>query len=105
MFQSIKAIFGFGPKVDYADLVQKGAIILDVRTKGEFEQGHIRGSVNIPINSLSNNTNKLKDKSKPVIACCASGSRSALAKSILKQKGYSQVFNGGSWHSLQHKIK
>lgn len=105
MIQSIKNLFGFGPKVDYADLVKKGAIILDVRTKGEFEQGHIKSSLNIPVNSLSNNTNKLKDKNKPVITCCASGSRSALAKSILKQSGYSQVFNGGSWHSLQHKIK
>ncbi|WP_434036319.1 hypothetical protein [Formosa sp. 4Alg 33] len=41
MFNSLKQLFGFGPKVDYAQLVKDGAIILDVRTTAEFQQGHI----------------------------------------------------------------
>ncbi|MBI5538469.1 MAG: rhodanese-like domain-containing protein [Bacteroidia bacterium] len=105
MIQAIKNLLGIGPKVDYAELVKQGAIILDVRTKGEFESGHIRGSVNIPVNTLSNNIKKLKDKNKAIITCCASGSRSAMAKSVLKSNGFSQVHNGGSWYSLQNKIK
>ena len=44
------------------------------------------------------------DKNKPIITCCASGMRSASAKSILKSNGFSQVYNGGGWSSLRNKI-
>ena len=104
MLEAIKKIFGFGPKVDYADLIKKGAVILDVRTKGEYDGGHIKGSINIAVDQLRNNLQKLKDKNKPVITCCASGMRSATAKNILKANGYAQVYNGGSWTSLRNKI-
>ncbi len=104
MMEALKSLFGLGPKVDYAELVKKGAIVLDVRTKGEYAGGHIRGSLNIPVDQLSNNTNRFTDKNKAIITCCASGMRSGAAKSMLKSKGYTQVFNGGSWMSLQNKI-
>lgn len=104
MIETLKNLFGFGPKVEYAQLVKQGAIILDVRTKGEFAGGHIRGSINIPVEQLSKNLQKLKNKNKPVITCCASGSRSALAKRILKSNGYTEVYNGGAWRRLQNKI-
>jgi rhodanese-related sulfurtransferase len=104
MFETIKKMLGIGPSVNYAELVKQGAVILDVRSKGEYGSGHIRGSINIAVDQLGNNLNKLKDKNKPVITCCASGMRSASAKSILKSNGYSQVYNGGSWISLRNKI-
>ncbi|MBK7038556.1 MAG: rhodanese-like domain-containing protein [Bacteroidetes bacterium] len=104
MFETIKKMFGIGPSVNYAELVKEGAIILDVRSKGEYGSGHIRGSLNIAVEQLGNNLNKLKDKNKPIITCCASGMRSASAKSILRSKGYTQVYNGGSWTSLRNKI-
>jgi rhodanese-related sulfurtransferase len=47
---------------------------------------------------------KLKDKNQPIITCCASGMRSASAKSILQSNGFTQVYNGGGWSSLQNKI-
>lgn len=103
MLETIKKMFGLGPKVDYSELVANGAVIVDVRTRGEFQSGHIKGSVNIPLDSLRNNLSKIK-KNKPVITCCASGMRSASAKSFLKSSGYSEVYNGGSWYSLQNKI-
>lgn len=105
MINLLKKLFGIGPAVDYAELVNQGAIILDVRTKGEFNSGHIKGSVNISVDTLKNNLGKLKDKNKPIITCCASGMRSASAKSILKSNGYTQVHNGGGWSSLQYKLK
>ena len=105
MINTIKNLFGIGSKTDYAQLVKEGAIILDVRSKGEFESGHIRGSMNIPVDQLLNNLNKLKDKSKPIITCCASGMRSASAKNLLKSKGYSEVYNGGGWSSLQGRLR
>jgi rhodanese-related sulfurtransferase len=104
MFEELKKLFGFGPKVNYSELVAKGAMIIDVRTKGEFAGGHIRGSINIPVDQLGKNLNKIKDKSRIVITCCASGARSSSAKSILKSNGYSNVHNGGSWQSLKNKI-
>lgn len=104
MINAIKNLFGFGTKVDYADLVKQGAIILDVRSKGEYQGGHIKGSINIPVDTLNNNLSKLK-KDKPIITCCASGMRSASAKSILKSNGFSEVHNGGGWSSLQNKIR
>jgi rhodanese-related sulfurtransferase len=104
MINAIKNLFGFGTKVDYADLVKQGAIILDVRSKGEFQGGHIKGSINIPVDTLNNNLNKLK-KDNPIITCCASGMRSASAKRILKSNGFTEVHNGGGWSSLQNKIR
>ena len=104
MITAIKNLFGFGPKVDYAELVKQGAIILDVRSKDEYTSGHIRGSINIPVNKLTDNLKKLKTKDKPIITCCASGMRSASAKGILKSNGYSNVHNGGAWQNLNHKI-
>lgn len=104
MIEALKSLFGLGPKVDYAELIRKGAIVLDVRTKSEYAGGHIRGSLNIPVDQLGNNTKRFTDKNKTIITCCASGMRSGAAKSMLKSKGYTQVYNGGSWMSLQNKI-
>jgi rhodanese-related sulfurtransferase len=104
MIAFIKKLLGIGPAVNYAELMKNGAVILDVRSKGEYAGGHIKGSLNIPVDQLSGNLSKLKDKNKPVITCCASGMRSASAKSILKSNGYIEVHNGGSWYSLKNKI-
>lgn len=103
MIEAIKKIFGV-KTVDYAQLVKEGAIIVDVRTSGEFNTGHIKGSVNIPVDKISNSAAKLKAKNKPIITCCASGARSAAAKSILKGIGISEVYNGGPWFRLNAKI-
>jgi rhodanese-related sulfurtransferase len=88
MIQTIKKLFGMGPETNYAELTKQGAIILDVRSKGEYEGGHIKGSINIALDQLPNNLSKLKDKNRPIITCCASGMRSASAKSILLSNGY-----------------
>ena len=103
MIQLLKNIFGIGPKADLKELVKKVAQIIDVCTKGEFQGGHIRGSVNIPLQEIQGRLSKIK-KDKPVITCCASGMRSASAKSILKSNGFNEVYNGGGWMSLQNKI-
>lgn len=104
MISFLKKLFGGAPPVNYAELMAKGAIIVDVRTKGEYQGGHIKGSVNIPLQSLEAGMGKLK-KDKPIITCCASGMRSASAKSILQANGFAQVYNGGGWHSLNSKLR
>ena len=92
-----------GPTVDFSELIKQGAIVLDVRSKGEYQGGHIKGSINIPVDVLSSNLGKLK-KDKTIITCYASGMRSASAKSILQSNGFANVHNGGGWMSLQDKI-
>ena len=99
----ISKLFGLGPKVNYSELIANGAVIVDVRSKAEYSGGHIKGSINIPLPSLQSNIGRLK-KDKPVITCCASGMRSASAKGILKSKGFTEVYNGGGWMSLQGKV-
>ncbi len=98
----LKNLLGLGPETDYKELMAKGAMIIDVRTKGEYAGGHIKGSVNIPLNNLQSQLKQIK-KDKPVITCCASGMRSASAKGILQSAGY-EAYNGGGWVSLKNKL-
>ena len=77
-------------------LVEQGAMVLDVRTPGEFSQGHAPGSRNIPLDRLSGQLKAL-NRSKPILVCCASGARSAAAKAILDKAGFTQVRNAGPW--------
>lgn len=103
MIEAIKKLLGI-KSIDYAQLMEEGAIIIDVRTVGEFSYGNIDGSINIPLDKLVQKMARLKPKNKPIITCCASGSRSASAKSILLSKGYTNVVNGGAWHRLNRKL-
>lgn len=93
-----------GPSVDLKELIRKGAVIVDVRTKNEFDAGHIPGSKNIALPLLNGKINDLKKLNQPLITVCASGSRSALAKSMLKSKGL-EVYNGGSWVSVKRLVE
>lgn len=105
MLDSLKSILGFGPKADLGELLAQKATVLDVRTRGEYNSGHMKGSVNIPLDQLRSNLGKLKGKDHPIITCCASGMRSASAKSILAGAGFTNVHNGGSWQSVQRHAK
>ena len=103
MINAIKNALGLGPKTDYKELLKKGAQIIDVRSRGEYASGHVNGRINLPLNELASSVNKIK-KNVPLITCCASGMRSASAKSTLKSMGYNDVHNGGGWMSLNGKI-
>jgi phage shock protein E len=98
------SMLGLGGKTESVkEFVDKGAIIIDVRTPGEFQGGHIKGSKNIPLNTIGNQIESIKKLNKPVIACCASGMRSSQATSILKSNGI-EAMNGGGWASLESKL-
>ena|ERR1035437_2179091 len=100
MIETIKKLLGIGPKVDLGTVIANGGIIIDVRTPGEYAGGHVKGSLNIPLDGLNSQMSKLK-KDKPVITCCASGMRSGSAKSMLLANGFKEVYNGGSWYNLK----
>jgi len=94
----------FGNKTDEIKSFQKeGAIIIDVRTPGEYKQGAIAGSVNMPLQNIQSKIKNIQDFKKPIITCCASGMRSANAASILKTHGIKAI-NGGGWMSLKNML-
>lgn len=104
MFRFIRKLFGATVPVDYRALLKEGGRIIDVRSSLEYKSGHIQRSINLPLEELLSGMRRI-DKHKPIIVCCASGRRSGIAKSVLMKIGYSRVYNGGSWTSLQRKIR
>ena len=82
--------------------LERGAVLVDVRTKSEFSQGHFAASKNIPLNEIKLKTEMIRKWNKPVITVCRSGSRSAMAKSVLQAAGI-EVYNGGAWTTLKAK--
>lgn len=93
----------FGKQEDFKALVDQGAKIIDVRSPQEYRGGHVPGSVNIPLDRIGSEVERLKKSGKPVILCCASGNRSGSATSLLKQNGI-EAYNGGGWASLRSKL-
>ena len=104
MLKLLKRVFSGKPKVNYRELVKNGAIILDVRTKSEYQSGHIKDSMHISIDELDKNLDRLSNKNRPIITCCGTGMRSKAAASLLRASGYTQVHDAGSWSRLKEAI-
>lgn len=80
------------------EYIAKGAIILDVRTKEEWDEGHDEKAILIPLQELQSRVEEL-DKSKPIVAVCRSGVRSDEAAKFLRSLGLDAI-NGGPWNSI-----
>ncbi len=96
----LKNLFGGKSNEEMKTALANGAVIIDVRSEGEYAGGHVKGSKNIPLNKLSGQLNAIKKLNKEVVCVCASGMRSSQATSYLNQNGV-KAFNGGSWASLK----
>jgi rhodanese-related sulfurtransferase len=83
----------------------KGSVLLDVRTEGEYRQGHIGGSRNIPVEKIDNAVNLLHDKSAPIFVYCQSGSRARKESSKLRKLGYVEVYNIGGIEQYQGQLQ
>ena len=81
-------------KVKLKEMLQNGAKVIDVRSKGEFAGGSFPGAINIPLDELSAKVNSIGKKDQPVIVYCASGMRSSSAQRVLMSAGYENVENG-----------
>lgn len=103
MLNLLRKIMPSGEDHNFAEMHRNGAQIIDVRTPGEFQSGHIQGSKNIPLQELRDHLDKL-DKTKTYILCCASGARSGTATRILKNEGFENTYNGGGWMMLQGEL-
>jgi rhodanese-related sulfurtransferase len=96
MFDFIKNIFGGNNDEIILNAINEGYVLVDVRSPGEYEDGHVKGSINIPVDKMANHINELKNMGK-IIVFCRSGNRSGMAKAILNAKGISDVIDAGTW--------
>jgi phage shock protein E len=85
--------------------LRQGAIVIDVRTPNEFDRGKVPDSINIPVDRIAANAERIKGMNRPVVFCCESGSRSGNAVNIMKAKGLKDVYNGGSWLAVIKILK
>ena len=99
-----KQIFGNTPSPNLQAIIKEGAFLVDVRAPDEFAGGHVKGSVNIPLDQVVYQLSKFNNK-KNIIVFCQSGGRSGQAKSILEKNGFSNVINGGSWTNVKQFVE
>lgn len=82
-----------------------GAMLIDVRTKDEYQRGHVPGSKNIDVSQIEKISSLIKDKSTPLFVHCLSGARSGKAVSTLKNMGYTNVKNIGGINAYRGPIE
>ncbi|WP_299047192.1 rhodanese-like domain-containing protein [uncultured Polaribacter sp.] len=85
------------------EYLEKGAVVLDVRTQEEWDEGHVEGAEHIVLNEIPAEVEKVKSWAKPVIAVCRSGARSGQATKFLSQNGI-DVINGGPWQNVDQYV-
>jgi phage shock protein E len=84
------------PNVKHESILKKDLLIIDVRTLGEYNSGHIKGAKLIPYNEISKRIKEFaKDKNTPIALYCLSGSRSGSALRTLESMGYTKAVNYG----------
>lgn len=94
-------LFGLGSAAkEVSAALANGAAIVDVRSASEFSGAHVKGSVNIPLQKIPDQLDKIKAMPGPVVLCCASGMRSKQASDFLRNKGVNCI-NGGGWSQVQ----
>lgn len=103
MFGIFKNMFAPTDNSGLKEAVSNGAFLVDVRTPAEFSAGSVKGAVNIPLDKVSSQLSKFKDK-KNIVLFCRSGNRSGQAKRILEQNGFQHVINGGTWQNVSQEV-
>lgn len=93
------AIFGGSDNTKLTEAIKEGALLVDVRSAGEFASGTVKGAINIPLDKIESQLAKFKGK-KNIVVFCRSGNRSGQAKSILEQNGIQNVINGGTYSNV-----
>jgi phage shock protein E len=82
------------------EMIQQGALVVDVRTPAEYQSGHFQGAINIPIDQVEKRLSEFGSKEKPIVVYCASGGRSGSAKSYLQSMGFTDVINAGGLSNM-----
>ena len=100
MFGIFKTLFSQGDSEGLRNALQKKALLVDVRTPGEFASGSVPGAVNIPLDRVEQSLSRFKGQ-ETVVVFCRSGMRSSQALDILQRNGIKEVVNGGSWEKVR----
>ena len=74
---------------------EKNKCIIDLRSEDEYQQGHIAGSINLPLHDIKQIADIVRDLQTPLFICCQSGRHSVIARTVLLYLGYTQVWNIG----------
>jgi len=91
---------------DLSQLVKQGALVVDVRSTGEYATGHIAGAINIPHSMVAREIgHHASARGNPIILYCLSGGRSAAAKKSLHQAGYTNVVNAGGLQEIRQELE
>ena len=85
------------------DYLERGAVVLDVRTLEEWNEGHVEGSKHIVLTVIPLELEQIKSWGKPVIAVCRSGARSGQAAQFLSNNGIDTI-NGGPWQNVEQFV-
>ena len=93
---------GLASPADVAALLPRHPLVIDVRTAGEYQAGHLAQAIHIPVAELGREIARhAPDKTQPILLHCASGARSAAGRKTLEQLGYASVYNLGSFRRAQ----
>jgi len=102
----LSKIFGGGwGNGGLGEALRAGAVVIDLRTAYEYDQGHIPRSLNIPVDRVRANIQRIRDLRKPVILCCAAGVHCREAADILREAGIGEVHIGGSWENVWRMMR
>lgn len=86
--------------------LKDGALVVDVRSAGEFKSRHLPGALNLPLDELSDRVaRRVPNKNQVLLLHCLSGTRSGIAKRMLRSMGYGSVFNLGSFGRAQRIVR
>jgi phage shock protein E len=98
-------LYGIGrTNTDLKRVIEEGAFLVDVRTPSEFAMGHVKGSVNIPLDKIASQLDQFEGR-KHIVVFCLSGGRSTQAKLFLEKNGFTHVINGGTWVQVNQLVK
>lgn len=97
------SFLGFGNNIK--EVIRNGAVIIDVRTVHEYDQGRIKGSINIPTDRLAASVERIRQFKKPVVFCGRYGAESSAAVRFMKKNGLTEMYDGGNWERLLVIIK
>lgn len=103
MFKQFFDSFKKEENTDLIDAIKSDNVaVIDVRTKAEYMNSHMEGSINIPLDEIPKSVDTIKTMNKTVVLCCASGNRSGQATRFLQGQGLTDVHNGGSWTEVSN---
>ncbi len=92
---SVSCFSNIAPREQVREWIQNGSLIVDVRTPAEFNNGHYKDAINIPLADIENSFAMFGDRNRLIVVYCRTGNRSGKAKAILEKHGYKNVINGG----------